>query len=235
MRSVTLVLPYYENRSMLALQLRHLSRLPKSLRSRIHLVIVDDGSPVPPPADRAFYEIGLAGFSLYRILIDVRWNWIAARNLGALKSPTEWIILTDIDHLVTQRAFELVVKAPLSGDIVYRFTRRLALCQIPYKPHPNSFLMTRVMFDLIGGYDERFSGLYGSDGEFRKRVRSVATEVVVLNAPLLVYTSVLVRDAATTRYSRKEPADRDGKACVRELIRLSATPHRYTFPWQQVI
>ncbi len=55
----------------------------------------------------------------------------------------------------------------------------------PYKPHPNTWLLTTDLFYRIGGYDERFSGFYGTDGEFRNRVQRTADEIGVKRRALL--------------------------------------------------
>src|SRR3546814_6967601 len=39
------------------------------------------------------------------------------------------------------------------------------------KPHPNSFVMTRDMYWRLGGYDEWFTGIYGTDSIDRKSTR----------------------------------------------------------------
>jgi hypothetical protein len=106
----------------------------------------------------------------------------------------------------------------------------------PYKPHPNSWMMTRKMFDRIGGYDERFSGFYGTDGEFRDRVKANAARVIILEEfPLIRVPRELVPDASTTRYGRKEKQDHDGVTRIRaQIAREGGKPKRLSFPYHQV-
>lgn len=236
-RAFTLIFPYYRNPGMLDRQLAHLTALPADLKAHLHLIVVDDGSPkaaLGPATAAAMRLVGLASTALYRITVDVRWNWIACRNLAASRAPTDWILMTDIDHLVPADTVRRIVEKKLSDRKVYRFERVDLPDMTPYKPHPNTWLMTRAMFDRVGGYDERFSGLYGSDGEFRDRVRGQAEEIQILPEPIIRVPREVVADASTTTYARKQPEDRAGVPKVRALIARDPKPHRGTFPWEQI-
>lgn len=237
-RDVTLIFPYYENPTMFAKQLLHIGQLPLEQRKAIHLIVVDDGSqkhPLGLPDLESMQAIGLASVQLFRILVDVRWNWIAARNLAAEKARTDWILMTDIDHMVPAKTWRRLLEGDLSAKDVYRFSRVDAPDATPYKPHPNSWLMTRKMFDRIGGYDERFSGFYGTDGEFRDRVTKTCRRVVMLEQVLIRVPREVVPDASTTNYQRKQPEDREGVGRVRKLIAQDPKPHRLTFPWEPIL
>lgn len=239
-RDFTLILPYYENPTQLARQLNHLSSLPDDVRKHLYLIVVDDGSPIAPaaPICRGFLLAldRLASFQLFRIDVDVRWNWLAARNVGVNHSHTEWNLLTDIDLELPEVTARRVIEKKLSPENVYRFGRLTAPEMTPYKPHPNSWLMTRQMFDKIGGYDERFSGFYGTDGEFRDRVRANAANVIILEEfPLIRIPRELVADASTTTYGRKEKQDHEGVTRIRaQIAREGGRPLRLSFPYHRV-
>lgn len=233
LRQLTLILPYYENPLMLMHQYNYIASLPLKLRENIHVIIVDDGSSAKP-AFPPKIKLGVAKVELYRILVDIRWNWLAARNLAMSKISTEWALLTDIDHLVSPEAFLRIIKSELDRDSVYQFRRVVAPYNIPINPHPNSWFLTQTMFDGVGGYDERFSGLYGTDGEFIKRIKHKAKDVIILAESLIVIKNNLIPDASTTLYSRKQVKDYKGVSRVKKLIQMSPTPHRLTFPWEKV-
>lgn len=242
-RGVTLVLPYYRNPDMLARQYANIAALPADVRGALQLIVVDDGSPKTPAfppggvktAAEAVAELGIAGFQLYRVEVDVRWNWLTCRNIGVEKAKTEWVLLTDMDHLTPEDTLRRITEHKLNPRKAYRFSRLDLPDLTPYKPHPNSWLMTRELFDKIGGYDERFSGFYGTDGEFRDRVRANA-EVVMLDQPLIRVPREVVPDASTTTYLRKQPEDHDGVTRIRARIAAEGgRPHRLTFPYHQVV
>lgn len=240
-RDLTLIYPYYDNPSMLKVQLEHLARLPADVRERLHLIVVDDGSPRCPLKSYIWSapwniggSFGLASFRRFQILVDVRWNWIAARNLAMDRADTEWRLMTDIDHMVPEATFRRIMFGELETENAYRFSRVDAPDLTPYKPHPNSWLLTGKRFARAGGYDERFSGFYGSDGEWRDRLTAEAKEVVLLPEVLIRYPREVISDASTTSYGRKEKQDAEGVAKVRAAIKADPTPHRLTFPWEEL-
>jgi hypothetical protein len=236
-RDVTLVLAYYRNPGMLRRQYDLLRALPADLRARVGLVVVDDGSPVDParPPDP---PLGLRAFSLLRMLVDVPWNQDACRNL-AMTQVEGWALLTDVDHLVPEATWREVVLGKLDPATAHRFSRVSEPELAPYKPHPNTWLLTRELYDLAGGYDERFAGVYGTDGKFAKQVAAVA--------PVLQLKHVVVRvprevtpDASTTTLDRRSPANDRARARANlAFAALSpeerAVPLRGTFPWARVV
>src|SRR5262245_16321505 len=265
MREFTLIMPYYDNPRMFREQCAHLAGLSADVRERLHLIICDDCSPtcpVPLPNElqRVVFErpqedgfrtfeggpvqaLGLVSFQAFRVDVDVRWNWLTCRNIGAHHARTEWLLMTDIDHLLPENTARRIIEGPLDPKRAYRFKRLDAPDMKPTldrhgkeKPHPNTWLFTKATFERIGGYDERFSGFYGSDGGFRDRVKATCGEPIILPEPMIHVPREVVPDASTTRYGRKEDQDRAGIAAARARIaREGGRPHRLTFPYHRVI
>lgn len=232
-RDLTIVMAYYENASMLERQLDAFAALPEILRRRLAYIVVDDGSPDHPARGR---EIGMR-LEIYRIGVDVRWNQDAARNIGAHHAQTDWLLLTDMDHMMPEATLERITVGPLEKRRAYKFARVSEPEMLAYKPHPNSWLMTRALYNAAGGYDERFAGLYGTDGDFRNRIDEIA-EIEMLDCPLVRVPREVTHDASTppTLLSRKTPEDRDGldrvkheRAALRDW-----RPLRLTFPYVRV-
>ena len=246
--ALTIVLPHYRNLGMLAEQQRIWADYPYHLRRRLHVIIVDDGSPkgMRPSAKSMRKDLGLASFRLYRALKDVRWNWLFCRNLGMDQATTDWVLLTDIDHVVPM---ELLVRLldtdPREDSAVYQSGRvdaphvwpyRLSECT-PYKPHRDTWFLTRTLFDRIGGYDERFSGFYGTSSEFRERVNTTAERIVTRPDVLVRYPREIIADASTTTYGRKEEQDRENVTRIRAARALIPDwrPLRLTVPWERLL
>lgn len=240
-RPMTLVVPYYDNPQMFAEQQRTWLAFSAEVRQALHVIVVDDGSPRHRADGQVLSETrgALASFRVFRTGVDVRWNWLFCRNLGVEQATTEWVLMTDMDHVVPETTWHRVMVGPLDQHHAYRLSRVQAPDMAPRNPHPNTWILTRHMFlNRIGGYDERFSGVYGTDGEFHGRVELWAQRIVVLPEVTVVYPDSVVPDACTTTYGRKEPIDRERRAQIRHDIRSlgdNYVPKRLTFPWQQVV
>ncbi len=217
---------------------------PDFLKAHFHAIVTDDCSP-RAPAREVFAPTGIASQQLYRVHEQRRWDWLVCRNLGVEKAKTDWVLLTDIDHVLPESTLRALmvedwwtghqeldispkgatrpVRLHPNPSYIYRFSRVDAHHPFPwakdsltpYKEHPNSWLMTRGMFDQMGGYDERFSGYYGSDSDFRERCKMIpenaatqpAAAVVRLDYPLVRYPREVIPDASTTTYERKARED----------------------------
>jgi len=221
-KAFTLILPYYENPAFLRQQLAYWNDFGPSM---FEVIIVDDGSPEYPaePIIRASKQAYLRHF---RIDVDVRWNWLAARNIGAYHARTQWIMLTDMDHVLPATTLETLIFGQHDPEIIYRFSRTGAKTH----PHPNSWFMTKAMFWKIGGYDERMSGYYGSDGYYRRRCADTAP-IRIMTVPLELHEHE--GDASTTRYKRKQIEDAKLRPLVRKFPKNSK-PKVLSFPYHEI-
>jgi glycosyltransferase involved in cell wall biosynthesis len=237
-RKVTLCLPYYMNKGMLAKYLDSIEAMPLNVREGIAVIVVDDGSP---DGDAVGRPIGCP-LEIYKIGVDIRWNQDAARNIAAHHADTLWLLLTDIDHMVPVETFEMILREKLKKTTAYRFSRVTleqpgAKPQVtPYKPHPNSWLMRRELFWYMGGYDERFAGYYGTDADFRNRINAVAMDVKMLPEVLIRVPRTVIPDASTTTYQRKAPEDRAGLDAVKRQreVQLNWKPQNFRFPYRRI-
>lgn len=235
-RSITLVLPYYDNPTIFEEQQRLWASYPPELRARLHVIVVDDCSPRWPALPHVT-ESGVASFALYRTTVDCRWNWIFCRNLGVENAPTPWVLLTDIDHLLPVETLRRLLDGDCDANVAYRFSRVDAPALTPYKPHPNTWFLARTLYDRVGGYDERFSGYYGSDGDFRRRMEVTARKIVMLPEVMIRVPRTVIADASTTTYTRKEKSD---KRNVKRILAERETmpnwrPLRLSFPFERLL
>lgn len=187
---LTIVIPYYSQPAMLARQAAEWKGYPEG----IEVVVVDDGSAVPAAAE---------GCSIYRVAEDIPWHQDGARNLGAHVATGDWLLLLDIDHVLPAGAAQaLLGRLPgLRPRAAFRPARRLVSGAHRLNPAANIWLIRREDFWRVGGYDERLCGSYGTDLEFRPRLRRHLRE---LPAPVTldVYTRDVVADAATAGLDR---------------------------------
>lgn len=202
-KSVTVAYPYYDNPGFLARQLAWWATFDAALRQHVTAIIVDDGSPLPA-ADVLRAEKTLPfPIRLFRIEQDVRWNWLAARNIAFHHASNGWVAVTDMDHIIPASTLSSLVYGKHDPNTIYGFSRIEGTGEV-IGPHPNSWFLTREMFWTVGGYDETMSGFYGSDGDWRRRLAATA--------PMAILEDRLVRhehvgDSSTTSYLRKQPED----------------------------
>lgn len=228
-KPVTLVVPYYENPAFFAQQLAGWASYPQDLRDNVAFIVVDDGSPTSPAADVVRQVRPELNLRVFRLEVDLRWNWIGARNRGAHEAADGWLLMTDMDHVVPADTMRAVVFGIHDPKVIYGFSRTEWTGAVLFS-HPNSWLITRELFWKIGGYDETLSGHYGTDGDIRRRF-AAAAQIQILNDRLVRHEHR--GDSSTTRYLRKQPED----AAVKHLIAKRGAdwrPRALSFPAHEV-
>lgn len=116
-----------------------------------------------------------------------------------------WCVSTDIDHVWQTDQLRILLGLEVHEDTYYTFARRQIrdLGNANFKRHPNSWLLTRAKYWESGGYDEDFSGYYGSDSVFRRGLDLVAKRVELESPYLTVYDEQDIPDANTREFGRK--------------------------------
>jgi hypothetical protein len=228
-RNITFVYPYYENAHFLLRQLDRWNNYDETLRQHLGVIVVDDGSPTKPIDAVLRDETWRFQLRVFRIEVDIRWNWLAARNIG-MRYARGWCLLTDMDHVVPEETLRAVIFASnLTDTAIYRFCRREA-SGLSIHPHPNSMLMTQQTFWHVGGYDEELSGHYGTDGDWRRRCAAAAR---VHTLPCQLERHEFCEDSSTTRYLRKQPVDAGKKAIIAKRGK-GWRPRVLSFPYHEV-
>lgn len=239
MSTATIVMAYYENPNMLALQLREWALYRPTDKIAMRAVIVDDGSP-RNPAEPVVRQYGNVGFpiKLFRIHENKPWNQDGARNL-AMKHTTGWALMKDMDHVLERDQasglLQLVSHDAVRGE--YYMPDR-TYHGMPEHPHANSYVMHADDFWRMGGYDEDFAGAYGSDSNFRKCMKAELQEKATHAFSLSRWSRKEMSDASTNDWGRKEsPYHRSQFPALEAKNRgpaYKATNH-LRFNWEQVI
>lgn len=206
MTAVTIVMPYYDNPNMLAMHLKEWSLYRAHDAMALRAVIVDDASPNSPAAEvfRVYARDIEFPISLFRIHQNKPWNQDGARNL-AMKHVTGWALMTDMDLVLNRDQVPglLTWVAHRAKRGSYYMPRRRDFDGTPNYPHPNSYIMHAEDFWHMGGYDEDFAGVYGSDGNFRKCMRAELKEEPCDSFYLTRWTTRDMSDANTREWGRK--------------------------------
>ena len=209
---LSIVLPYYNQPAMLKEQ----ARVWRDYPGGVEIIVVDDGSAVPAEAE---------GCAIYRVTEDIPWHQDGARNLGAHVASGDWLLLLDIDHVLPAVELRrlLGLLPMLEPGCAYRPRRRLVDGAYPLARAANIWLLRREDFWQVGGYDERLCGSYGTDLEFRPRLRRTLVEER-LPVVLDVYREKNIADAATRGLDRT----------VVQPPKLFGPPTVLDFEWSRV-
>ena len=247
---ITMIVPYYRQPKMLALQLRAWCKYSPATRENLRFIIVDDCSP--EPALDVINDHDDVPLELYRVKVDIPWNRSMARNLGSKVAETDWLLHVDTDHVLPPEAAERLVAqyVHFPRDYWYKFRRyRIGKADetrmkdmIPrhiefgeIKPHVDSFLCTKDLYWKVGGYDPDYAGCLGGGGAFLRQLKVAGKECIAPSDTYLhVYTRDKVPDSSiftlnrdTSEYGRRRrEKERAGKTKVVNPIR---------YPWERVL
>jgi glycosyltransferase involved in cell wall biosynthesis len=169
----------------------------------VEIIYLDDGSN--PPLE---FNHNLKNFKIHPTN-DIRpWTVAFSRNLGARLARGEYLLMTDIDYIITPEAIEAArnVKEDKMGfrrqfgvlDEYGNFTQDIKALKayglqrekVYLSPHPNNFVMRKDTFFAVGGYrEDRMNEGYPKctdDGGFKRRWsrKQDAGEVTIQNPDL---------------------------------------------------
>jgi predicted glycosyltransferase involved in capsule biosynthesis len=175
MPSLSLIVAVLDSHEVVRRQLLHLGRI---LPPECELILVDDGSD-PPLEGACAGARNDMDFTLLATRDRRPWTQPRARNRGAALARADRLLFFDIDHILTRELVEGCLS--YAGDKLHWVRRpgvldaegrvvtdRGVLVEHGLRDdrpsvHANSFLIRRRLFELLGGYDERFCGRYGGD------------------------------------------------------------------------
>lgn len=255
------IVTYHNNPLMLARQLREWANYPLHVRHAFDFVIIDDGSR-HPASDVLLEHSGLLESvcpTLYRIDDDIPWNQHGARNLGARETDCPWLLMLDIDHVLTAENAEALTHRlhGVRDDLLrwFRFPRERIgaedetrakdsmLRGIPsdmpratVNRAMNCYLTTRAAYWEAGAYNEDFCGTYGGDTQFLNELRDVAGEPVILNDVWLqVHTRHSVPDANERTLDRDPAPFRERLRVARKNGTVRGHEPYCRFKWRRVL
>jgi glycosyltransferase involved in cell wall biosynthesis len=229
---LTIVFPYYENPQMLRFQLEIIASYPSQIRGLFEVIVVDDASP-SSPARNVARDTPLNNLRVFRISEDKPWNQDAARNIGAHEARGEFLLLTDIDHVVPESTIETLLEIR-DSEKVYTLARKAHFSDKVVPSHVNSYFLAKSLYWSIGGYDEDFWGAYGTDRLFRKRLLGHAGIVELPHARLELVTRGSIEDAKNVTFPRSPSMWRRLRSLslrALKLLGLRPTPLTFANPY----
>lgn len=203
-KPITMVFPYYEQPPLLERQIDSWRNYPPAVKQNLSVIIVDDASPDHPARDVLANQGLPFPVHLFRLAEKVRWNQHAARNIGMHQAAEGFCAILDMDLIVPGDTLLGLIYGEHFPDVVYRFSRRRHTGETTH-PHANAWFMSREMFWRVGGYDESFAGIWGTDDDWRRRCAQTAT-IRVLAEELICFdaTKKTQRQMRESRQRKKE-------------------------------
>ena len=246
MSVLSFCLAFYRNQGMLAEQYRIWAALPDDLKAQIEIIIGDDASPEPAAAVPR--PSGLPPLRIFRLQDVTRperppWRQDAIRNRAVDLARGSWLFLTDMDHVLPENSLRQFLKRTDGVDVVYSFQRLDAPDLTPKRdskgnlhPHPNTYAMTKARYWKLGGYDEEFCGIYGTDGWYRRMLLNSAPFVHLENIPIVRYSRDVIPDASTKSREDRDNARAPGVVNRRlaEKAEQNLKPVVLSIPWELV-
>lgn len=230
METLTLGYPYYRQPEILALQYDVWSRYP----FEFEIIICDDGSPDNEAKDVPIPEKLKGRVKIFKIKKDRPWNWHAARNICIKETITKWLLITDLDHIVSGQVIREITEGKLDPKRAHNFTRYDYDTMKPTlhprtgepKFHPNTWAMTTKNFQKLY-VDERWQGQYGGDGSYGSRVKRTLGSVVL--SPFFVYRvpRAACRDASGGGATLKEARPKNWRDKFKRKLEADGGLHAY--------
>ena len=162
---LSIIIPVLNSHEVVRRQLLHFYNI--GLPGDTELILVDAGSH--PPIENNFSQIA----TIHRTNDKRPWTWALARNAGARLAQGEYLLMFDLDHIVTRPLIDFVRgfgghKVQFLREVGVldergRFTQDrnvLATYGFPKAnslgvgPLPNNFAMRRDLYWELGGYRE---------------------------------------------------------------------------------
>jgi hypothetical protein len=144
---LSVVIPVLDSHEIVRRQWLYWGRLNSYVD--IEYLLVDDGSDVPVLGAKVHTND------------KSPWSEHMATNLGVEEAKGDYILKTDIDHIITNDVIHEALK--FKGDCL-RYKNRnegilskdgyLVSSNMLRKPHSNTFVMKKSIFQLLGGYNE---------------------------------------------------------------------------------
>jgi len=179
---LSIIIPVLNSHKALRRQLLHFERI--GLPDDTELIIVDDGSD-PPLGNTSSLPV-----RMFQTGDTREWTWALARNHGARQASGDYLLMFDLDHILTRECMDFVVERADSllaiGRPRIHFLRRFGVldedgvlitdrdvlesyglkdARTRIESHHNSFAMHADLFWRLGGYREDLIGQPYPQGE----------------------------------------------------------------------
>ena len=191
---LSIVIPVLDSHEVVRRQCSYWNRLISEYFGQVEIILVDDGSEPP------LTTIPIIGPMPFIKSIPTNdkspWSEHMATNIGVEQAKGEYILKTDIDHIITKEVLDIAMR--FDNDNVMMFFKRkegkldekgnLIDLGTERTTHANTFILNRERFLEVGGYNEYGEG-YGPGGSYdlMKRLLQFGVGTCVSNKCVYVW------------------------------------------------
>ena len=159
---ITLCYSYFNQEDALLRHVNNWVNWSKNLRDQISFLIVDDCSSLSAYETIVDNDLNKLDLSIYRVTDDLYCNISGARNLAAYECLTEWMMILDMDTLVSEELAESILKLSEQAreGYAFKFNQRFPDSDEEI-PHRAVCLIKVNDYWNVGGCEEDLVGHYG--------------------------------------------------------------------------
>jgi len=165
MSLITVNLSFYNQNDVLVKHVLGWKSWSKELKEKFSFCIIDDCSKTKAVDVLSEIDLSDLNLSIYRVQEDLVCNIAGVRNLSAQECKTEWMMILDMDTLISEELASSMIqlcRAPKGS--CFKFNRRVP--SNPYhpknrQPHPAVCLLQLEDYWDVGGCEEDLVGHYG--------------------------------------------------------------------------
>jgi glycosyltransferase involved in cell wall biosynthesis len=184
---VSIIISVFNSHEIVRRQITHWRNL--NLPDDVEILLMDDGSTPPLSGELKnlrIIQVGNPRNDSDGIFHDGRVS--IARNLGAKLAEGEFLLMTDIDYIITKENIEAARNMKYDKarfrremgviledgtvtqdlDVLRQYglaEERIQSRGVLISPHPNNFIIRKSTYWAIGGYRENLQGIYPSKGD----------------------------------------------------------------------
>ncbi len=175
---ITICLSYFNQISMLKYHLETWLKYSEEIKNQIKFLIVDDCSKISIEDIIKDIELRSLNIEIFRVTDDIVCNIAGVRNLSAIKCTTQWMLILDMDTVVSETTIKCMIElvCKKKSSIAYKFNRRVKNTKHEKhnKIHPAVCLIPKEDYWNVGGCDEDLVGHYGqTDPMFWYRAKNI--------------------------------------------------------------
>tara|TARA_B100000989_G_C19517322_1_gene462336 strand:- start:372 stop:1070 length:699 start_codon:yes stop_codon:yes gene_type:complete len=165
MKKITINLSFYNQDNILKKHIEGWLSWSENLLHNFSFCIVDDCSKTKATELVKYLDLSTIDLSIYRIKKDLFCNIAGVRNLSAKQCKTEWMLILDMDTMISEKLASSILKLCDSPSRnCFKFNRR-----VKYNPfheknnkiHPAVCLLRVEDYWKVGGCEEDLVGNYG--------------------------------------------------------------------------